>query len=262
MVLAFISVDNRPKGLGMTTSIRHAVASALLLGSCISSWASPIYISGYDASANKTVNASAAPAMARNLFESTLGALGTLLREDFEGMTVPAAISNQSPIAYSFGTITGNSIFPSNENLSLAITGVFNTTAGATKKQFIDTTGSVTISFAQALSGFGLYLTDLGDFQDSLVTVQLVTSTGVTLSAQDLKRGGSDADLLFWGFYDLAPNAYYSSVIITSNGGGDVYGMDDFVGVIAPRINQMPEPSTAVLLLAGLAGCLMARRRR
>lgn len=245
----------------MANTTPSAVASAILFGTCLSCWASPVYVSAYDGAANKVVTAG--PAAARSTLETQLSGLGTLLREDFEGLTPPSSIINQSPIAFSFGSITGGSVFASNEALSLVSTGVFNTTASATKKQFIDATGPVTISFTQALSGFGLYLTDLGDFSDSLVTVQLVTSAGVRLPAQDLLRGGQDAGLLFWGFYDSAPNAYYSSVIISSNGNGDVYGLDDFVGAIAaPALNQVPTPSTAALLLAACVGALMARHRR
>lgn len=242
--------------------LRIAIAGSALFAACAASWASPIYVvdpNAYDGAPNKQVTAG--PLGVRNTFEGTLVTLGTLLREDMELMTVaPNTNNNLSPIAYSFGTMTGNFIFPSNETVSGTSTGVFNTTTGGSK--FIDSSGSVTISFTEALSGFGLYVTDIGDFSNSDITVQLVTSAGVKLPEETLKRGGSDGGLLFWGFYDLAPNAYYSSVIITSNNSGDVFGLDDFVGVIAPRVTEVPTPATAALLLAAMAGGLATRRRQ
>jgi hypothetical protein len=80
----------------------------------------PVVVTGYDATANKVVVPGNAPAVARASFESTLSGIGApLLREDMEGMTVPGALANQSPIAFSFGSITGSAITPSNEALSL-----------------------------------------------------------------------------------------------------------------------------------------------
>lgn len=231
-------------------------------GFSLSALAVPVVVTGYDATANKVVVPGNAPAVARANFEATLSGIGApLLREDMEGMTVPGALANQSPIAFSFGSITGTAITPSNEALSLPLTGVFNTTAGGSK--FIDALGSVTITFAQALSGFGLYFTDLGDFNDSLITATLALAGGGTAQV-NVQRGGDNASLLFFGVVESDPNVHYASITFNTNGGDgtDVFGMDDFVGVVGETDERIPVPATITLLAAGLLGIGAIRRRK
>jgi hypothetical protein len=128
-----------------------------------------------------------------------------LLREDMEGMTVPGALANQSPIAFSFGSITGSAITPSNEALSLPPQACSIPRPGS---KFIDAVGVVTITFAQALSGFGLYITDLGDFNDSLITATLALAGGGTAQV-NVQRGGDNASLLFFGVVESDPSVHY-----------------------------------------------------
>lgn len=244
----------------MTTVYRPLALALLLSAASAAALALPTIVSGYDATANKVVVAGGAPATARASFEGALSGIGApLLRENMEGMTVPGALANQSPIAFSFGSITGNGITPSNEALSGTFTGVFNTTAGGSK--FIDATGVVTITFAQALSGFGLYITDLGDYSDSLITATLALAGGGTTNV-DVQRGGANASLLFFGVYESDPNVQYASITFNTNGIQDVFGLDDFVGVVRGTGAQIPEPATLTLLAMGMLGIGAIRRRK
>jgi hypothetical protein len=136
---------------------------------------------------------------------------------------------------------------------------VFNTTAGGSK--FIDAVGVVTITFAEALSGFGLYITDLGDFNDSLITATLALAGGGTAQV-NVQRGGDNASLLFFGVVESDPSVHYASITFNTNGTGDVFGMDDFVGVVGETAAQIPVPATVTLLVAGLLGIGAIRRRK
>lgn len=241
----------------MNNILRLAQACSLL-AACTAATATPVVYLGYDATANKVVAPIALPSVAKTAFEGALSGIGApLLREDMEGMTVPAVLSNQSPIDFSFGIITGNPITPSNEALSLASTGVFNTTSGGSK--FIDASGNVTITFTEAVAGFGLYLTDLGDFSNSLITATLRIAGGGTAQV-DVKSDGLNADLLFFGVYDDS-SAAYSSITFNTNSLGDVFGMDDFVAVVRPVDQRIPEPGTLSMLAIGLLGLGALRRR-
>jgi|GEM_PF-1661790 len=240
---------------------RNTALAGLLSASAASALAVPLMTFGYDATANKVVVPGNAPAIARASFETALSNLGgPLLREDMEGMSVTDLL-NKSPIAFSFGSVTGTAVTPSTEAVSLPVTGVFNTTSGGSK--FIDATGDVTITFGQALSGFGLYLTDLGDFNGALLTATVALVGGGTAQV-DVQRGGENASLLFFGVLESDLTVRYSSITFNTNadtGSPDVFGMDDFVGVVRVTDGQVPLPSTITLLWAGLLALGMSRRR-
>lgn len=229
------------------------LASACLVGV---SWSTPVVYSGQNQGANKTV--AGAPVTARTTFEGLLPAVK--LREDFETQTVPSVIPTQTSLAFSFGVLTGSSIFPSNETLSLVSTGVFNTTAGGSK--FADITGSFTVTFTDVVNSFGLYFTDLGDFSNSAMTVNGTTAAGASVSLGTIGIvGGTNANLIFWGFIDDA--AAYKSLTFTNNSSGDVYGVDDLVGALQPLTPPgIPEPGTLALLGLAALGAGAARRYR
>jgi hypothetical protein len=246
----------------MRNFCRSTALAGLLSATGAAALAAPVVTLGYDASANKTVVADHAPALARASFEAAISNLGgPSLREDMEGMTV-SDLQNKSPIGFSFGSVTGTAVTPSNEAVSGPASGVFNTTSGGAK--FIDATGDVTISFGQALSGFGLYLTDLGDFNGAMLTATLALVGGGTAQV-NVQRGGENAGLLFFGVLESDLNVRYSSITFNTSadaGNPDVFGMDDFVGVARAPDGQIPVPSTITLLWAGLMALGASGRRR
>jgi len=68
------------------------VLGAALAGTCVTVSASPIIFTGFDANANNTVDPAKPPFAARTAFEANLSSVGSLLREDFEAMTVPGSL--------------------------------------------------------------------------------------------------------------------------------------------------------------------------
>ena len=217
---------------------------------------------------NPGQKATGAPADARTSFLAYLtGSVGT---ETFElqatggiaplGLTFPGSAGNIT------ATLTGGGkVFESSD--IVLDSGRFNTTgAGAALKagKWWEASGSFAIEFSLAVSAFGFYGTDIGDFAGQ-VTVTLLGTDDVptTLNTGNTVRG-ADASLMFWGFVDTAKSYKKITFGNTNQTGTDVFGFDDMVigdreQILPP--GQVPEPGVLALVAIGLLGAGAIRRR-
>ncbi len=157
--------------------------------------------------------------------------------------------------------------------------GRFNTTEGG--KNWWETALSFSIEFKSPISALGFYLTDLGDFDGSLLlllhganndgTIERVT---VPRPDQSLENGS----LTFFGFID--PNRTFGKIEFSivqreceegEECAEDFLGFDDLIfGALRqtepppppPPPNGAPEPTSLSLLGAALLGLAWTARRR
>ena len=199
---------------------------------------------------------SGAPATARTSFLSSLIGVGS---EGFETQTVSAG----APIGLTFAGSSGSITATLNgagqiTGAATACCGRFNTTPGGS--QWWTASGVFNIAFSSAVSAFGFYGTDIGDF-DGKITVSLEDTLGnVTDYVVDNTLNGPDASLLFWGFTDTS-TAYNRITFDNTNSGVDFFGFDDMVIGDRGQIS-VPEPVSLALFGLALAGLGLTRRRQ
>lgn len=186
------------------------------------------------------------------------------------GATAPLAVnfsgSGADPIT---ATLQG-----SGKVVNTATAGRFNTTTGGSKYWQAQagavgtgSAGSFSIAFSTAISAFGFYATDVGDFEGSL-SLQLTSTTGdvVTLAVPNTV-GAANGSLLFFGFLDSATS--YNKITFLTSGTSltpDFFGFDDFIvadkGQILPSAGgNTPEPTSLALAGLALAAAGFAARR-
>lgn len=234
-------------------SLKTIIASALLAGAAFSSQAAPIIFFGENQT--DAFNIGIDPAAAQSSFLSGLTGVGT---EDFEGF----AVNTGSPLDIMFAGSVGNitaTMTGSGSVIESGGAGRFNTSAGGSK--WWEISGLFSINFDTAISAFGFYGTDIGDF-DGQITVELIDINNVVTNLViNNSINGINGANLFWGFIDVN-NAYTSISFGNTAAGTDFFGFDDFI--IGDReqvtIPQVPEPG--MLALFGLAvGGLLCRRK-
>lgn len=238
---------------------------ALLAG--IVAQAAPTTYTGVDPTTNGSIPAASVAAAQRASF---LGALSNSASEGFEsfavGATAPLTLSSIGAQLTGSGSVQDTSVDP----FTGEFLGRFNTTAGGTK--WWETTGTFSLLFTNAISAFGFYATDIGDFNGVLSLIfDDDAAHAVTLDTNGVI---GNASLLFWGVADNSGATFKKVTIqltqldanglpITDPDAYDHVGFDDIVAGIASRgPTTVPEPGSLLLVALSLAGALAATRRR
>jgi len=233
------------------------LAAVVGMGLAGPSAAAPVTFFGENLTPGATVSGD--PATAQSSFLATLSGVGT---EDFE--SIANGTSNPSL------TFPGSS---GNITATLSGSGFVDPSPGAGRfatsgSNFFETEagGNFSISFSSAISAFGFFGTDIGDFNNAL-SLELTKSGGGTETLNVGNTvGANNGSLLFFGFVDTAES--YTSIAFNNDPGGtDVFGFDDMtIGDAGQIINPpvIPLPAGLPLLLTGLGaiGGVGALRRR
>lgn len=230
------------------------IVSTLLLGASIfaasAASAAPIVYFGENQSPAGTVSGD--PVLARASFLSSLIGVSN---EDFE------AQSGGAPLNLNFTGSGGAITATLSGSGSVGVgpgAGRFNTSAGGSR--YWEVSGAFVITFSEAISAFGFYGTDIGDF-DGQVTLGLAGGGSVDLTV-DNTINGNNGSLLFFGFID--PTQSYTSITFGNTAAGsDFFGFDDMViGDREQVVIPVPEPGSAALLAMALLGMGAATRRK
>ena len=198
---------------------------------------------------------SGAPAAARSAF---IGLLSGVVNEDFEGF----AVGDLAPLPLSFA---GSTLSGSGAVENVTTNGLFNTTSGGS--QWWAAASAFNIAFSTPIGAFGFYGTDIGDFGGKLIlTLTDISDVVTTLTVPHLIDIGQDGALLFFGFIDSS-NAYKSIAFGNTGNNLDFFGFDDMVfgnpvqGCVT-NCGTVSEPDMLALLVSGLAGLALTRRRQ
>ena len=234
-----------------------ASAAALIALSAPAHAAPVIYFGENQNPANQV---SGAPLTARTSFLSQLVGVGT---ETFSGFNV----GDTSPLTLTFTGSTGNIQADLNgvgQVFGPGPIGVgrFNTSGaegGPVGGNWWDSEGRFTIDFDVAISAFGFYGTDIGDFNGQVTVALTDINDVVTNLVINNTVNGNNGSLLFWGFIDTM-NSYKRITFGNTAAGSDFFGFDDMTIGDRQQI-RVPEPATLALVGLSLLGLGAVRRR-
>lgn len=252
-----------------------AVLAAAMMGMAGAAQAGYLQFSGTDANGDPETPLTSVPnsATAEGLFKAELAA--NVATEDFEGQSVGATaplvlnFTNVSTGVVTSATLAGGSgrVAENDED------GRYSIPSGSTSKFWaVDAarSGDFTISFSQAISAFGFYATDVGDYGGTL-SVELLLASGAWTSPFTITHAGQDADgaALFFGLVAEDSDDDFTQIRFRSTAPQtDVFGFDNFTIATRNQLNDdtpppSPTPIPGTLLLAGLglAGLGAMRRR-
>lgn len=244
----------------MTSRIKKLVGAGLASGLYLSistAAAVPVLYFGEDLTPDFTIPAGGAAETARNDFFNNLSGVGTETFESFTaGATEPFNLTFPGSTSAITATLSGggSTICNTNTNCLPPAAGEFPTSGD----QWLATNTGFNITFSDAISAFGFYGTDIGDFGGQL---ELTLSNGTT-EILTINNGSSNGSLMFVGFIDLT-DTYTSIAFSNSSFGSDFFGFDDMIigdeGQITGGHTEVSEPGTISLFVIGLLGFLIRK---
>jgi len=270
-------------------TLKASIALAVVLAAASAAQAAAVVYFGNNTTANggvvDAVGAGLDPKNQRNLFRNSLASsqteafnrapgggpgLGTTFFNLFSagsGISLTASDTNASTESF----VENN--YNSGGN---TWTGRFNTTgdpamlpAGPVSASgwFETNRRSVSIDFTSSVSAFGTFMTDVGDFDGSLM-VEVFAAGGLLYSSALIPAAtrSSNGGLAFFGYTNTTQ---FNRVLFTvvqpavPVGQFDFIGFDDFItGTLAATGGTVPEPTSLALVGLSLALLGYSRRRK
>lgn len=233
------------------------VKSMVALGAMLAlstGYAAPVTFFGQDINNAGDPNELAAHTnadMARSSFFSNLVGVGT---ETFESIAAGSASPTVSFAGAGSATLAGGNVRTGSDGAGrYPISG---------SKYYYAGTSNFTINFSQAVSAFGFYGIDIGDFGGQLtLTLTNGGTQTVTVPNQISSTGQISGSVLYFGLYDTV-NSFTAITFGNNSGGNDVFAFDDFSVGSLQQIKPLPEPATLALVGSSLAALAFLRRRR
>jgi len=261
--LLIVSLVNGVMGTGMHFLALVSIATLMAIptqGSAI-----PITFFGEDLNGVETQRLSSTPNSdaARDQFLSQLINPNTADLESFS-MAAGAIVEFPPPFLIPFGNETGTATgySPGNPNqfyLRNITTGTdggggYPTSGNQYLVHYIDE--SVELEFSSPQIAFGLYVGDAGDAGGQFgITLHMVGGATETLTAPHTQGTLTSGAKFYFGVISNDP---FDRISLTNQPSGDGFGYDDLT--IASSV--IPEPSTALLVAAGLLGFKAHTNRR
>ena len=189
-------------------------------------------------------------------FMSNLTGVGT---EDFERFID----GDSGPIDLDFGvagtaTLSGSGAIEGNPSHGRWATS---------GEHYWETNSNFNILFSTAISAFGFYGTDIGDFGGAVI-LNYTNGNTTTVNIGNTV-GAADGSFLYFGFYETDKNLAFTSISFSNTNGDDWFGFDDMtIGTFEQLTTNetvpvpTPEPSTILLIGAGLFGLAGYSRKR
>lgn len=234
--------------------------TSILALAAFSASAAPTVFFGENQSPGDFVNG--APQTAQTNFLSNLTGVGIEAFNQASGSTSPLAVAFPGSSGNITATLSGDGRITTNPGA-----GRFNTsgaTAAPAAGGWWEVSGIFDITFDTAISAFGFYGVDVGDFDGQLTIALTDVNDIVSNYVVNNTINGDNGSLLFWGFID-AGNSYKKVSFGNTQSGFDFFGFDDMVVGDARQITnpgEVPEPTSIALLGLGLLGVVAARKRK
>ena len=214
-----------------------------------------ILFTGADDGAGSLATAPNSTAAAAN-FDAAVAALGIENTITFESSPLGLfpSLALASGVSLTGGNVNGNDQSIVNETSNINITPPctnalcgYNTTPGGSNFLLLFG-GTATFSFIGGTDAFGAYLSGVQNAGET------ITFSDGSSQSVDIPNPGFDGGTTFVGFTDAGKTI----ASITINVSNDVVGVDD----VRYAIDPVPEPASLTLLVGGLAGLALTRRRK
>ncbi len=167
-----------------------------------------------------------------------------------------------------FESFTGGQSVPFNSNFTGAGTATFSGTGqiedspragrfATSGSQYLETRNGFQIDFSTAISAFGFFGTDIGDFNGQ-ITLDFLSGGSTQYTVQNT-IGAANGSLLYWGIIDVLNP--FTRITFGNTNTNDVFGFDDMtIGTIA-QVNPVPVPAALFMFAPTLLGFFGLRRK-